>query len=189
MQLVQDKAPHRVPAIRELGRRRDPILLDWAEEETVAEEAGQAAVDVDGVWHPMLYPTVFGALRRLPPELLLPRARDWVLRYPDHGVAVSILSDHGRSTTPRCPVRLRTHSRPVGVGRRGDLPSGLARWGVVEAVPLLLGMWEATPYAYGRRALLPALAVLNPEAAASLAGDALWDCEDVVLEAPPPSHR
>ena len=55
VQLVQDRAPQRVPAIRELGRRRDPILLDWAEEETVAEEAGQAAVDVDGVWHPMLY--------------------------------------------------------------------------------------------------------------------------------------
>jgi hypothetical protein len=74
-----------------------------------------------------------------------------------------------------------------------DLPSALARWGIVEAAPLLVGMWETTPYAYGRRALLPALARLSPDTAAALAGDALWDCEESVVQAAiaitPPSPR
>lgn len=181
VQLVLAKVPYRGLAIRELGRRRDTILLDWAEEEMLADEDEQV---VDGVWRPMLFPGVFQALRRLPPELLLPRARDWAQRYPHHYQAVSILGEHG--SIDDAPAVLSAYEAVLAHSdwdRGGDLPSGLARWDVVEAIPLLLGMWEATPHARARRELLTALARLSPDTAATLCGDALWDSQDTVREA------
>ncbi|MDQ1726622.1 MAG: hypothetical protein QOK14_667 [Frankiaceae bacterium] len=180
LQLARSNQRHRLHVVREFGRRRDPVLVELAEE-TLVEERERMVHEQDADGRGYLFPGVFAALSQLPPDLVLPHARRWAPLYPHNYQSVAILGAYGSHEDG--PSILAAYTRILARSEWEfgcELPAGLARLGMTEAVPLLLDMWHSTPYACARPGVFAALVSLDSRAASTLAGDALWDSEEGV---------
>ena len=169
-------------AAQELARRRDPVLIDLAEQSLEeSKEIVEDGSDLPPGWRLRIH--VMSALNRLPPDMLLAHARGWADRFPHDPTPATILSNIG--TVEDAPVVLSAYERFLRDRQWDDgcgFPSAFVRWGGRDAVPVMLHMWHETAYAYARQGILRALVALDPPAAEALSGDALWDSEEAVRE-------
>jgi hypothetical protein len=157
-----------VAAILELGRRRNPALLDLAEE-LLPRRPGRARG------------AVCRAIRDLG-ALALPRARIWTAT-PSccFDIGIDVLARHG--TTQDVPTLLddlETALAERNWGAAASPAEGLGRLRSGAAVPLLDTAWAESEYSYLRPRLLTALARTAPHTAESYAAEGLWDCEEDV---------
>ncbi|MGH3382567.1 MAG: HEAT repeat domain-containing protein [Actinoallomurus sp.] len=153
-------------AILELGRRRNPVVLDLAEELL----PGGAH---DG--------PLCRAVRDLGAGALV-RARQWAAEgrsYQD--VGIDVLAAHG---TDRDAPRLLDALDTALAEEDWDLAAvpvdGLGRLRSRAAIPLLLRAWEQSASAQLRANVLGALTAIDRHVAEPYLLEALWDCEDGV---------
>jgi hypothetical protein len=170
-----------VAAILELGRRRNPALLDLAEE-LLPERAGRCRGAVSR------------AIRDLG-ALALPRARVWTARPSGcFDVGIDVLSRYGTAQdVPALLDDLETALADRNWGAAASPAEGLGRLRSSAAVPLLDTAWTESEYSYLRSRLLIALARTTPQTAKSYAAEGLWDCEEDVrrdaVPLAPPTER
>ncbi|MEV4516746.1 hypothetical protein AB0K00_48315 [Dactylosporangium sp. NPDC049525] len=165
-------------ALEELGRRRDPVLLDLAENVVLRNAFGTvpglgAALDALGV-------------------VALERARGWagggdaVLAHR----AVGVLAGHG--TMDDVPVLLGalTAAAEERAWCAAETPArGLGRLGVAAAVPALRFLWAETTHSYARADYLAGLRGAAGPAAADVLDEAVDDCEAGVRESAVPARH
>jgi hypothetical protein len=170
-----------VAAILELGRRRNPGLLDLAEE-LLPARAGRS------------HGAVCRAIRDLG-ALALPRARIWTAR-PSccFDVGIDVLSRYGTAQdVPALLDDLETALAERNWGAAASPAEGLGRLRSGAAVPLFDTAWTESEYSYLRPRLLTALARTAPHSVESYATEGLWDCEEdvrrIAVELAPPSEQ
>ncbi|QKW22499.1 hypothetical protein HUT16_28515 [Kitasatospora sp. NA04385] len=124
---------------------------------------------------------VHRAVRRLGPLAVGP-AREWADDDRDRlqWLGVRVLAEHGGpGDAPRLVAELASQWEERGWCGPNLVADGLARLGpaAAEAAPLLRRFWHHTPHSYERPSYLRALHAIDPEAAAPLLSESLWDCE------------
>ncbi|HEX6472425.1 MAG TPA: hypothetical protein VF069_25255 [Streptosporangiaceae bacterium] len=157
-----------VEAILELGRRRNPVVLDLAEEFLPQRPSRWGSV-------------VCRALRDYG-AAALPRARAWAAGGSAcAAIGITIVARHG--TQQDIPLLLDDLDRALTQADWGAAASpveGLGRLRAGAAVPVLERAWDESPYAYLRPRLLIALLRTAPHTGESFATEGLWDCEEEV---------
>lgn len=163
-------APLRLWATRELGRRRDIVVLDLAEDDALRADGGHA-------W-------LAGATLDLG-AAALPRARTW-LEEPDpwlRSIGRAIVAGHG--DRPDAAAVLTWFDGAVADGdwcRTEVYADALGRLGHRPALPALARAWEVTPHSRARGSYLGALVRLRPGDLSSYLAEAADDCEPATRE-------
>ncbi|WP_344499412.1 hypothetical protein [Dactylosporangium maewongense] len=172
MALVEADGPAaRTQAMRELGRRGDPVLLDLAEDPAMRNVAG----GVPGLW---------AVLDRLGAGAL-DRARGWAASDdPDlAGQGVRVLAEHGTAQDVPALLADLTAMAEQREWCGAETPArGLGRLGAAEAVPTLRFLWKETTHSYARGDYLAGLLGAAGAGAAELLVEAADDCEERVRE-------
>ncbi|GLW58582.1 hypothetical protein [Kitasatospora phosalacinea] len=124
---------------------------------------------------------VHRAVRRLGPLAVGP-AREWADddRHWLQWLGVQVLAEHGGTgDVPRLVAELASQWEERAWCGPKLVSDGLARLGpaAAEAGPLLRRFWQLTPHSYERPSYLRALHAIDPDAAAPLLSESLWDCE------------
>lgn len=157
--------PLRLSATRELGRRRDTVLLDLAEEDALRVSGGQA-------W-------LAGATVGLG-VAALPRARTW-LEAPDpwlRSIGRTIVADHGDRSDAAAVLTWFDGAVADGDWCRTEVyADALGRLGHKPALRALARAWEVTPHSRARGSYLGALVRLRPGDLSSYLAEAAHDCE------------
>lgn len=159
----------RIAAWRELGHRRELLLLDLAEQPTVRNQFGR----IPGLRH---------ALAALGPTAVL-RARVWIDAEDEAltDAAVDVLAEHGDETDS--PALLRTFQRACTDDHwylAEDCARGLGRLHVASAVEPLREAWEHTIHSHARASFLTALLAIDPDGADNYTAEGLHDAEPEV---------
>lgn len=159
----------RIAAWRELGHRRELLLLDLAERPTVRNQFGRI-------------PGLGPAIAALGPAAV-PRARAWIEGEDEAltDAAVDVLAEHGDETDS--PALLRTFQGACTDDHwylAEDCARGLGRLHVASAVEPLCEAWEHTIHSHARASFLTALLAIDPDGAANLATEGLHDAESEV---------
>lgn len=170
-----------VAAILELGRRRNPALLDLAEELLPGQPGRSRGA-------------VCRAIRDLG-ALALPRARIWTARPSGcFDIGIDVLARYGTAQdVPALLDDLETALTERNWGAAASPAEGLGRLRSGAAVPLLDSAWTESEYSYLRPRVLTALIRTAPHTAETYASEGLWDCEEDVrrtaVTMAPPSEQ
>jgi hypothetical protein len=164
-------APMRRAAILALGRQGRSELLAIAEQATDQAQRGK----LQGAIALALEAMPLSQTRALAHDWL--ESADWARRRKAAGMLATWAEDEDLE-----PAR-RALSRELDEGLQGDvyvvgsLCEALGRCGVHGPFGELLRAYEETPYSYGRRYVVAALAASDPTFAGDVAVECLWDCE------------
>ena len=165
------EVPMRRAAILALGRQGRSELLEIAEQATTHAERGK----LQGAIALALEAMPISQTRALAHDWL--GSADWARRRKAAGMLATWAEDQDLG-----PAR-RALTRELDEGLDGDvyvicsLAQALARGGVHGPFDELLRAYEETPYSYGRRYIVDALAASDPTFGGDVAVDCLWDCE------------
>ncbi|KAL2045389.1 hypothetical protein ABVK25_012131 [Lepraria finkii] len=164
-------APMRRAAILALGRQGRSELLAIAQQATDQAQRGK----LQGAIALALEAMPLSQTRALAHDWL--ESADWARRRKAAGMLATWAEDEDLE-----PAR-RALSRELDEGLRGDvyvvgsLCEALGRCGVHGPFEELLRAYEETPYSYGRRYVVAALAASDPTFDGDVAVECLWDCE------------
>jgi HEAT repeat protein len=157
--------------LEELGRRRDPIVLDLAGDPSLRNAAA---------WTPACHrPSITSAL---------PRARTWIGHRDDtlDRLARRVLSEFGEREDAPHLLNALTTATEEGNWCTAEVPArGLGRLRITAAAEPLTHLWEATEHSTAREAILAGLSGCAPETTALCALEGLDDCEPSVQRATP----
>lgn len=158
-------------ALEELGRRRDPVVLDLAENTALRNTFGHV-------------PGMGVALRALGAGALH-RARDWI--GGDDPVladrALGIIAEHGTAADVPVLLAALTAAAEEREWCVAEKPArGLGRLGIAAAAPTLRYLWAETTHSYARADYLAGLVGAVGPAVADYLDEAADDCEPGVRE-------
>ncbi len=165
------EAPMRRAAILALGRQGRRELLQIAEQATDRAQRGK----LQGAIALALEAMPISQTRALAHDWLA--SGDWARRRKAAGLLATWAEDEDLQPARRALARELDEGLGGDVYVIGSLAEALGRCGVHGPFEELLRAYEETPYSYGRRTIVAALAASDPTFGGDVAVDCLWDCE------------
>ncbi len=171
-----DEPNEYLTAYRALGAQGNTELLEHVSTHLEADPGGRSQTALRGA--------MLRYLESLPAGLTLPRARRWLGQRGGAAVAAQhILERNARPDDRDLVERVLGAALDQGaIYRACSMVEALGTIGDPRSAPLLVSVFERSPYAWARPRVLQALAASGSEQAAPLAQEALWDCDEEARE-------